>query len=482
MKTKTLLLILVFSHLCLANGFAQTISSNLKKHVEILASDSLEGRGLGTEGHQKAMLYIENQFREAGLKAFFDTSYRHTFSFEYGRIRQKGVNVIAIIEGSDEKLKHEYIIIGAHYDHLGFQYKNNKKTIWNGADDNASGVSVLIETGRKLNASQAKLKRSILIVAFDAEEIGLLGSEKMLKDSLVPHEKIKLMFSIDMVGRYKQNMGLNLNGISMIKGGKDLALSMQKELSIKLKKTDSKKSYRSDCRPFIEHGIPSSHIETGLGKTYHTPDDVPETLNYNGMKLITEFITMYCTQLAQNIIIEPRIKLRKRISNERKPTLKREIALGRSHFNFKNSTVNSKNAFSANIGISTKIRLNNFIDLKPELLYSLNGGSDKDGKVSRHSLCAPVNLNIYTLSTVHVNLGIYYSRHLYGTKGNGSRIDFRDDYEPNEFGINTGFRFKIYKNLNMEYRSSYGLTNIYSNNSEQRGTSVSSMFILNWDF
>ena len=185
---------------------------NLEKHVYTLASDSLLGRGFGTEQGVKAAEYIADQDRSAGIEPV-NGSYFHPFNHRSGILNIAGINVAGIIPGNDPELKEEYIVLGAHYDHLGWKVKGGDTVVYNGADDNASGTATIIEIGRNMAANQGSLGRSIIIVAFDGEESGLIGSTHFVESSMVPPDKIKLMFSLDMVGMYKAHNGLDLVGV-----------------------------------------------------------------------------------------------------------------------------------------------------------------------------------------------------------------------------------------------------------------------------
>ncbi|MFN5238087.1 MAG: M28 family peptidase, partial [Bacteroidota bacterium] len=155
---------------------AQSRPERLRTHLDFLAADSLDGRGLGTAGKQKAALYIAESFRNAGL-APFDDDYFQEFFIRISMANMTGTNVIGVLEGSDPELKKEYIVLGAHYDHVGYEMKNGQRVVYNGADDNASGTAGLMELVRILSGRRAELKRSIIFIAFDGEESGLLGSK-----------------------------------------------------------------------------------------------------------------------------------------------------------------------------------------------------------------------------------------------------------------------------------------------------------------
>ncbi|MDD3667974.1 MAG: M28 family peptidase, partial [Bacteroidales bacterium] len=148
------------------NAFSQNSIERIKKDVYVLASDSLMGRSAGTIYGNKASQYIYSRFIENGLKPIYQIIREGT--------TQK--NIYCVIEGSDSILKNEFIILGAHYDHLGYRIKGNDTIIYNGADDNASGTSLILELGRKINENKEKFKRSIVLIAFDSEETGLNGS------------------------------------------------------------------------------------------------------------------------------------------------------------------------------------------------------------------------------------------------------------------------------------------------------------------
>ncbi|MFK7749854.1 MAG: M28 family peptidase [Kordia sp.] len=162
--------------------------------VTYLASDELEGRDTGTEGIEKAATYIENYFKEIGVKPYFDT-YRDSFTVK----GKNAFNVIGYIEGTDPDLKNEFVILGAHYDHIGFAEAVNGDTIANGANDNAAGVGTVM-TMAKYFAKTKSNKRSILFTLFSAEEKGLLGSAHLAKTLKSENLNLYLMLNFEMVG------------------------------------------------------------------------------------------------------------------------------------------------------------------------------------------------------------------------------------------------------------------------------------------
>ena len=207
-----------FVLIIIPDTFAQsTLKERLEQHVYTLASDEMRGRKPGTKYSRMACDYIINQWREIGIEPFFDNSYIQPFN------KDKYQNIVGIIRGNDPVLKNEYIIIGAHYDHVGVILG----IIHNGADDNASGTATLIELGRELKRIQSNLKRSIILIAFDAEEMGLLGSAHFITHWEEPLEKIKLMIGVDMVGWYKTKGKVVYHGTATVQNGKEMVLNSE---------------------------------------------------------------------------------------------------------------------------------------------------------------------------------------------------------------------------------------------------------------
>ena len=157
-------------------SFAQTNQSyqikeeNVIETLKYLTSDELEGRDSGSKGIELAANYLENQFIESGIKTYFKT-YKDTLS----NFEPAAYNVVGLIEGNDTKLKNEFVIIGAHYDHIGRIAAVDGDDIANGANDNASGTTMVSEVAKYFAKTKSN-KRSILVVYFSAEEKGLLGA------------------------------------------------------------------------------------------------------------------------------------------------------------------------------------------------------------------------------------------------------------------------------------------------------------------
>jgi len=167
---------------------------SLKSNLEYLASDELEGRNTGTAGIEKAAIYIENFFKANNIKPYFKT-YRDSFNLK----NIIGYNIVGFIKGNDLNLKDEFVILGAHYDHIGIAKKVNGDTIANGANDDASGTVAVMEWA-KYFADKGSNKRSMLFTLFSAEEMGLKGSEHLAKRLKNENLDLYTMINFEMIG------------------------------------------------------------------------------------------------------------------------------------------------------------------------------------------------------------------------------------------------------------------------------------------
>lgn len=173
--------------------------------LKYLTSDELEGRDSGSKGIEKAAQYLENQFKQSGIVPYFDT-YRDTLS----NYQTVSYNVVGYIEGTDPKLKNEFVILGAHYDHIGIDAKaEGEDKINNGANDNASGTTILSEIAKYIAATKSN-KRSVLICYFSAEEKGLLGARHLAEKLKAQDFPLYTMLNFEMMGVPMVNKGFDL--------------------------------------------------------------------------------------------------------------------------------------------------------------------------------------------------------------------------------------------------------------------------------
>ena len=448
MQKKALMLALAVSIAFSVSAQFSTSAGKLKHHVHTLAADSLLGRGFGTPQGRVAAQYIAGQYREAGIEPL-KGDYFHPFNHRLGILNIPGVNVAGIIPGSDPGLRDEYIVLGAHYDHLGWDVRKGDTVIYNGADDNASGTASIIEIGRNLAASRKSLGRSIIIVAFDGEESGLFGSTHFLKDSLVPPDRIKLMFSLDMVGMYEAHQGVDLHGVKLLNEDEWLTGELAQNQGVVIRRASGRIVQRTDTAPFGNLGIPAVHVFTGTESPYHQPEDIADSLDFEGMALLADYLGKATLQLstAEKISELPG-------PGEDQPTTTRfispgvRIRLGSSHHNYLDEFYRGKDIFATQAGLYINVRAARFLSIQPELLYETKGSEHPDGNFRTHSLTVPLNLLITTPDNrgsglrTYLQLGGYYSRHFTGKVG-GRDIDFLEVYNRDEYGITYGFGFEI---------------------------------------
>ncbi len=272
--------------------------------VTFLASDELKGRAPGSAGIEKAAAYIEEQFKMAGLKPGADDgSYVQKWQEV---IDTKGTkapvkNIIGIIPGTNKDFDGESVIIGAHYDHLGLGWpdvrKGNEGKIHNGADDNASGVAVMLELA-KLLGKTLKPQRTVIFLAFTSEESGLLGSRYYVKNmKQFPAKKIIGALILDTVGRLGKNKLVILNSSSarewkFIFMGTGYVTGVEPE--IVTQDLDA-----SDQVSFVEAGIPAVQFFSGPHGDYHRPSDTADKIDTAGMVKVATFVRESIVYLAE---------------------------------------------------------------------------------------------------------------------------------------------------------------------------------------
>jgi aminopeptidase YwaD len=259
----------------------------IRRDIFYLASDALRGRLTGTPGNDSAAAYIARRYAALGLHPM-SNGYLQRF---VARPATRGEgspslptqNVFAVLPGRDPALRGQYIVIGAHFDHLGTSIEGAmdpeaKDAVRRGADDNASGTAAVLELARLLAA--APTRRSIIFANFSGEEEGLLGSAYFVEHSPVPIDSIDTMLNFDMVGRLK-NDKLIVYGVATAKELPSLLDSANAPVGLRL--TAQGDGFgASDQSSFYAKDLPVLHFFTDLHDDYHRASDIPERINAAG--------------------------------------------------------------------------------------------------------------------------------------------------------------------------------------------------------
>jgi len=212
-------------------------------------------------------------------------------------------NVIATLKGSDPVLKNEYVVIGAHHDHLGIGGSETSSrapdtiAVHYGADDNASGVAGVLEASEWLSAQEPA--RSVLFATFGAEEMGLIGSKFLVENAPIDMDAIQVMINLDMIGRLNNERILQVGGVGTSPGFKNLLDSINLNYNFNLKYANE--GYGpSDHAAFYAEDVPVLFISTGAHSDYHTPDDQLSAINLEGTREVIAFASEVAAALAND--------------------------------------------------------------------------------------------------------------------------------------------------------------------------------------
>ena len=310
MKNILFILFLTVLVACKTDSEEKNNPVTIKDDVSFLADDKLEGRQTGSDGEQAAANYIAERFESLGLLTKGPDGYFQTFTFKPktdphqevnytvkdGDSTITGTNVIGFIDNNAENT----IIIGAHYDHLGYGaegslFRGESKEIHNGADDNASGVAVMLNLAEKLKS--VNTGNNYLFMAFSGEEMGLLGSNYFTKNPTIDLSKANYMINMDMVGRLKEDGSLAVYGV----GTSPILKQVVKANNSKFKIIQNESGVGpSDHTSFYNSEIPVLHFFTGQHEDYHKPGDDTQKLNYEGMETISNYIFDIISDLDNN--------------------------------------------------------------------------------------------------------------------------------------------------------------------------------------
>jgi len=266
----------------------------LRQHVDYLADDAREGREAGTPGGHAAAQYLQTRLAEMGLRGgAADGGYFQPFGSDYR-------NVLAVLPGSDPELRQETILVGAHFDHVGFGPKKDKAgvvaSIHNGADDNASGTSGLLEVAQAFCMLPEAPRRTILFVGWDAEEKGLLGSKHWLDHPTVPLEQVPFVVNLDMIGHLRDQRVIFFGGRSAYRMRR--LLSQQNTGIGLMLEFPWGVVANADHFSFVKRDIPAVTFHTGFHEHYHKPTDDTQYIDPAGMRLVSRLAFLTTHELA----------------------------------------------------------------------------------------------------------------------------------------------------------------------------------------
>lgn len=252
---------------------------------------------------------------------------RATVHAEVQQERATTRNVLGLLPGTDPQLRQQLVVVGAHYDHLGWGGPGSNslapevRAVHNGADDNASGVAAMLRIAERLAAQPPK--RSVLFVAFSAEELGLLGSSYLVQHLPWPKEQVVAMLNLDMVGRAKGGGALTLGGYGTAKEWPELVQAVNHKHRLPL--TTSAGGFgASDHASFYAAGIPVLFFFTGAHQDYHRPSDDAEELNYQGLAKVAAF----AADLARAVAELPGRPTYQKVAAEEGPTRRFKVRTG----------------------------------------------------------------------------------------------------------------------------------------------------------
>jgi hypothetical protein len=262
--------------------------ARLRAEVATLASPEYQGRR--DEGGRKTAEHLVETFRTLKLEPLFDGKFTQDVPADANG-QNSGRNVGARLIGSDPALRDEWIIVSAHFDHLGVR----RGVLYPGADDNASGVAMMIEVARCFVQAAERPKRSLMFIGFDLEEIGLYGSRYFVEHPPVPLKHVALFVTADMIGR---SLGGVCDPYVFVMGSEHAPglrpwiteAAKSRPVTVGVMGSDLLLIDRSDYGPFRARSIPYLFFSTGENPRYHTPQDTPETLDYPKLEAISRVI------------------------------------------------------------------------------------------------------------------------------------------------------------------------------------------------
>jgi Zn-dependent M28 family amino/carboxypeptidase len=293
----------------LTKAAAETIiADDVARHIGAIADDSMMGRDTPSPEIEKTAQYVAEQFKKFGLKPGGDNG---TW-FQRYPLRKDSTktapNTVGILEGSDPKLKEEYIVFVAHMDAKGIESGETPDSIRNGADDNASGTAGVIELAEAFSQPGARPRRSLIFLTVSGEEKGLWGSRHFVDQPPVSIKKIVTALNFDMIGRFQDSVLVGASGAgdgALIK--RMVAAHPELQLPVRAGETTFPpgRPAGSDYGSFANKQIPFIHFNTGTHPDYHRVTDSPEKIDTDAEARILR-LAFYVAQEAANADQRPK--------------------------------------------------------------------------------------------------------------------------------------------------------------------------------
>lgn len=444
----------------------QASVENLKNYVYTLADDSLRGRWGGSPDSRKAADFIVKQYDAMGLPMWNGKTYFQEFAINEHYFR----NILGVIEGNDPLLKNEYIIIGAHYDHIGVKknVRNGGDSICNGADDNASGTASVMEIARILLQNRDKLKRSVIIANFDGEEQGLFGSTFLSEHCIVPLENVKLMISADMVGYLATSGFLKYVGVGTIENGAELIKSIpwnDNNGTLKVKDFEGSVFTATDTRGFAQKQVPTLYVTTGLKSPYHKVGDEADGIDYEGLAKVTDHLSNLVLACAadEDFKASGKVASIHEDQSEKAFYAGYVLGMGSSSLYYEDGPLTGKTAFDGSLGVYSRLYLgkSHLLALRLDADYERFVAPTELGRFKTHAVLVPARLEFTIGSSsgvsLYVNGGAYY-RYFLAAKLDNMKCDFTD-FKHDDYGWLWGVGMNVKNSVFFESTHYYGLQN-----------------------
>ena len=282
-----------------AQNFA--VAPELRRHVEALCADELDGRKAGTEGERMAAAYVHRALADAGLVMLTDAA-GQDFTIAEGEEGIASRNIVGIVEGSDPALRDEYIVVGAHFDHLGTHTLTIDGEpvvqVFPGADANASGVAMMLELARMVSDYKGLFRRSVLFVGFGAGEQGLAGAWYFANRAFEQMGNVRAMVDLDMLGRSGDTAPFSCFTQMESRAGERLFEQVREESVVTWPQPLRQTIPSSDYLPFYEQKIPVFLFTSGVSREARTIRDVPRLLDYGAMEARCHYLYHFLLTLA----------------------------------------------------------------------------------------------------------------------------------------------------------------------------------------